>query len=94
MRVALEVGDGARKAQDPVIAARGELEAVGRLDQERLARSIRCRDLVEQRAFGIGIDPCGRAQGGEAVGLDLPRGGDAAGDLGAFLAIGGNSRSA
>jgi hypothetical protein len=52
----VEIGNGAGQPQDPVIAPRGQAEALGGGQQHGLGPRIRCRDLVQKRAFGIGVD--------------------------------------
>ncbi len=54
---AVEVGNGARHTQHPVIAARGQAETVRHAGQQRAPFGIRGGDLIEQRPFGIGIHP-------------------------------------
>jgi hypothetical protein len=51
----VEIGDGARHAQDPVIAARREAKALGRLAQELAAVCLGRRHLFQQLAVGVGV---------------------------------------
>ena len=55
IRRPVEVGDGAGGAQDAVIAARGQAQFFGCLDDQGAAFLVRRRDLVEDRAGGICI---------------------------------------
>ena len=51
-----KIGQRARDAQHPVIAARGELQLIGGAGEKIAARLVGTRDLFEQFAvrFGIG----------------------------------------
>lgn len=80
IRRAVEIGDGARHAQDAVIAARREAKAGGDAGDERAAFRIGGGDVIENRAFGIGVEThmgvvC------KARGLHRAGGSDAAGHL-------------
>ena len=70
-----EVGDGAGDAEHAVEAARGEAHRRGGIGEELAAGLVGRRDPVEQLAVGLGVGA--RTVAVVAIGLDLPRGGDA-----------------
>jgi hypothetical protein len=53
--LAVQVGDGAGDAQHPVVAARGQLQALGGAKEELAPGGIGGRDPVEQLALGLGV---------------------------------------
>ena len=55
LRGAVEVGDGARDTQHAVVAARGQVHALGRAQQQLAASGVGRGDLVEQLAVGLGV---------------------------------------
>jgi hypothetical protein len=65
---AVEVGDGARGAQNAAVAARGQVHALGRAQQQLASPGIGCGDLVEQLAVGLSSPPSG---GGRRAPLDF-----------------------
>ena len=84
---AVEVGDRAGDPQHPVVAARGQVHALGRAQQQLAAAGVGRRDLVEQLALDLGVGAqLGARRAGEALGLELARAGDPGGDPGARLA--------
>ena len=78
-----QVGDGPGDAQNPVIAPRGEPEAFRRPVQQVAALGIRGGDLLQQAAFGVGVQRGVRVTG-KAMRLQRSGGADAGGD-GAIL---------
>ena len=58
----VQIGEGARYAQDPVIAPGREGERLGRLPQQLFAGAIDPGDFIQQGRRALGIEP-------DAVGL-------------------------
>jgi hypothetical protein len=68
---AVEVGDRARHPEHPVVAARGQMHALGRAQQQLAAGRVGGRDPVEELALHLGVGAqLGLAELGEAVGLE------------------------
>ena len=72
---AVEVGNGACDAQQLIVAAGGEPEAVERALEEFFTRGVESAEFADHRRGHVGIAGDGRA--GEALFLNVPRGVDA-----------------
>jgi hypothetical protein len=83
--LAIEIGERARHAQHPVIAARRQPHPLRRVGQEFRSRRIGTGCLVQHLAFRLRIGA--QAVGRIARALDVARRGDSGGDFG--IAFGG-----
>lgn len=74
-----KIGDGATDAEDPRVAARGQVHRFGRLCEQSTTGVVRRGHDIEQRAIGL----CIRTNRVVAIAFRLERasGGDADGDL-------------
>lgn len=78
---AVEVGDGAGDAKDPVIASGGEVQALGRAQQKLAALVVEHGDAIQKFAFGFGVGAYpGCRQLGETLRLDVSRAGNPLGN--------------
>ena len=55
IRRAVEIGQSARDAQNPVVPARRETQSLRRPQQQRVATRLGARDLIEQCPIRVGV---------------------------------------